>query len=135
MRTQQRRRPSPWQWLRYAFGGGLPRELAGWVLHDTTTRTWVWRHLARAMVQLLPLIVLCLVAVPMSIGYRVSLAVGATFLALLFSSAYMTETVEHRVVKAGYPSGTAAELRAERAEQARVERRSPYRQGGAGSFD
>jgi hypothetical protein len=29
----------------------------------------------------------------------------------------------------------AARLRAERAERDRVERRSPYRQGGAGSFD
>ena len=110
-------------------------DLAEWVLHDCTTRTWVWRHLSRSLVQLLPLVVLCLIVVPLSIGYRISLALGATLLALLFSSAYMTETVEHRVVKAGYPSGTAAELRAERVEQARVERRSPYRQGGAGSFD
>ena len=135
MRTHPRRRPSTGQWIWYAFGGGLPADLAEWVLHDCTTRTWVWRHLSRALVQLLPLVVLCLVVVPLSIGYRVSLAVGATLLALLFSSAYMTETVEHRVVKAGYPSGTAAELRAERAEQHRTERRSPYRQDGAGSFD
>ena len=31
--------------------------------------------------------------------------------------------------------GTAAELREERSERERVERRSPYRRGGAGSFD
>ena len=53
----------------------------------------------------------------------------------MFSIAFMTETIEHRVSKAGYPPGTAARLRAERAERDRVERRSPYRRDGAGSFD
>jgi hypothetical protein len=47
----------------------------------------------------------------------------------------MEQTVEHRTVKAGYPPGTAARVREERAERDRVERRSPYRQDGAGSFD
>ena len=45
------------------------------------------------------------------------------------------ETTEHRVAKAGYPPGTAAQVRAERSERQRIERRSPYRQDGAGSFD
>ncbi|TFV63861.1 UNVERIFIED_ORG: hypothetical protein E4P37_13815 [Bacillus sp. AZ43] len=130
-----RTRPSPLQWVWYALGGGLPRELSAWVLHDTTTRTWVWRHLARATVQLLPLMVLCLVAVPVPLAYRLSAAVGGLFLGLFFSLAFMTETIEHRVAKAGYPSGTAGRLRAERAERERVERHSPYRRDGAGSFD
>jgi hypothetical protein len=39
------------------------------------------------------------------------------------------------VTKAGYPPGTAGRLRAERAERDRVERHSPYRRDGAGSFD
>jgi hypothetical protein len=47
----------------------------------------------------------------------------------------MTETIEHRVAKAGYPAGTAARMRAERAERERLERLSPYRRDGAGSFD
>ena len=47
----------------------------------------------------------------------------------------MTETVEHRATKAGYPSGAAAELRAERVERRRLERHSPYRRDGSGSFD
>ena len=123
------------QWLRYAYGGRLPRELSGWVLRDTTSRGWVWRHLARAFVQLLPVLLLCLLAVPAPLGYRISAAVGGMFLALVFSSAYMVETTEHRVVKAGYESGTAARLREERVERERLERRSPYRRDGAGSFD
>jgi hypothetical protein len=57
---------------------------------------------------------------------------------LFFAAAYMTETTEHRVVKAGYPSGTSGRVRAERVERERrrrEEERSPYRRGGAGSFD
>ncbi len=130
-----RRRPNPAQWVWYALGGGLPRELSPWVLADTTGPTWILRHLARAVVQLLPVLVLCLVVVPVPLAYRLSAAAGGLLLGLLFSSAFMTETIEHRVAKAGYPPGTAARMRAERAERARVERRSPYRRDGAGSFD
>jgi hypothetical protein len=130
-----RERPTVLQWLRYAYGGRLPRELSGWVLRDTTGRWWWCRHLARSVVQLLPVVVVCLAAVPAPLGYRISAAVGGLVLALLFSSAYMVETTEHRVVKAGYESGTAARTREERIERERLERRSPYRRDGAGSFD
>ena len=71
----------------------------------------------------------------MPLAYRVSAAFGGLLIALIFSMAFMTETIEHRAVKAGYPPGTAARLREERAERERVERRSPYRQDGSGSFD
>lgn len=130
-----RRRPHPAQWVWYALGGGLPRELSPWVLADTTGRTWIWRHLARAVVQLLPFLVLCVAVVPVPLSYRLSAAAGGLLLGLLFSFAFMTETIEHRVAKAGYPPGTAARVRAERAERARVERHSPYRRDGSGSFD
>ena len=137
MRTEQRRRsrPTPLQWIWYALGGGLPRELSSWVLDDTTRRTWVWRHVARAMVQLAPLLVLCVLVVPVPLAYRLSAAAGGVVLALLFSLAYMFETTEHRVTKAGYPSGTAERVRTERVERERLERRAPYRRNGAGSFD
>jgi hypothetical protein len=128
-------RPTPFQWLRYALGAGLPAELSEWVLADTTGRTWVLRHLARALVQLAPVVALCLVVVPVPFVYRASAAVGGLVLGLGLSLFFMTETVEHRVVKAGYPPGTAERVRAERAERERVERRSPYRRDGAGSFD
>jgi hypothetical protein len=131
----RRQRPTPLQWLRYALGGGLPPELSPWVLADTTGRTWVLRHVARALVQLAPLIVLCLVLPPVPFAYRLSAAVGGLLLGLGFSLFLMEQTVEHRLVKAGYPPGTAARVREERSEHDRVERRSPYRRGGAGSFD
>ncbi|MCW2534120.1 MAG: uncharacterized protein JWP62_3690 [Blastococcus sp.] len=128
-------RPNPVQWIWYALGGGLPRRLSPWVLADTTGRTWIVRHLLRAVVQLSPLLTVCLLAVPVPLAYRLSAAVGGLFLGLMFSIAFMTETIEHRAAKAGYPPGTAARVRAERAERDRVERRSPYRRNGAGSFD
>ncbi|MCW2703233.1 MAG: uncharacterized protein JWQ37_1228 [Blastococcus sp.] len=128
-------RPNPVQWIWYALGGGLPRRLSPWVLADTTGRTWILRHLLRAVVQLSPVLALCVLAVPVPLAYRLSAAVGGLFLGLMFSIAFMTETIEHRVAKAGYPPGTAARLRAERAERERIERQSPYRRNGAGSFD
>jgi hypothetical protein len=123
------------QWVWYALGGGLPRELSPWVLADTTGRTWIVRHLVRAVVQVLPVLILCVFVVPVPLAYRLSAAVGGLLLGLFFSMAFMTETIEHRVTKAGYPPGTAARVRAERAERDRIERHSPYRRGGAGSFD
>jgi hypothetical protein len=135
VRKEQRRRPTVAQWIWYAFGGRLRRELAPWVLHDTTARTWVLRHVTRSVVQLTPLIVVCLTVIPVSFSYRLSAAAGGLILALMFSVAYMTETTEHRVAKAGYESGTAAAVREERAERERQERLAPYRRDGAGSWD
>jgi hypothetical protein len=105
------------------------------VLADTTGRTWILRHLLRAVVQMSPVVAACLLAVPVPLTYRASAAVGGLLIGLMFSMAFMTETIEHRAAKAGYPPGTAARMRAERAERDRVERRSPYRRNGAGSFD
>jgi hypothetical protein len=105
------------------------------VLADTTGRTWILRHLLRAVVQVAPLMALCLLQPPVPLAYRLSAAFGGLAIALIFSMAFMTETIEHRATKAGYPPGTAARVRAQRAERERLERRSPYRQGGSGSFD
>jgi hypothetical protein len=105
------------------------------VLADTTGRTWIVRHLLRAVVQLAPVLAVCVLAVPVPLSYRLSAAAGGLLLGLMFSIAFMTETIEHRVAKAGYPPGTAARLREKRAEHDRLERQSPYRRDGSGSFD
>ena len=121
------RRPGPLRWLWYAFGGALPRRYSAWVLHDTTTRTWVLRHLARALVQMAVPIGLVLLLVPGPFWIRTMAAIGGLLLGLIFSFAYMTETVEHRLVRAGYPAGTAAAAHhraaEERESQASVRRR------------
>jgi len=104
-------RPAPFRWLWYAVGGRLPRRHRGWGLHDTTTGTWWLRHVARTFVQMAVPIALVLTVLPASFGLRAAAAGGGIFLALIYSLAYMPEATENRVVKAGYPAGTAQALR------------------------
>ena len=104
-------RPAPHRWLWYALGGALPVRNRGWVLHDTTTGTWWLRHLLRSLVQMAVPIALVLALLPAPWGLRAAAAGGGVFLALIFSLAYMAETTENRVVKAGYPAGTAQAAR------------------------
>jgi Family of unknown function (DUF5313) len=104
-------RPAPHRWIWYAFGGGLPARHRGWVLHDTTARTWWLRHVARMLVQLAVPIALLMAFLPASWALRAACAGAGLALALFYSVAYMPEVVENRVVKAGYPAGTATQLR------------------------
>jgi hypothetical protein len=100
-------RPAPHRWLWYALGGRLPARHRSWVLFDTTTDTWWARHVARSLVQMMIPIALVMTLIPAGWGLRVACAGGGIFLGMIYSLAYMNETVEHRVVKAGYPAGTA----------------------------
>ena len=109
--------------------------MADWVLADTTRRGWPLRHLVRALVQLAPVLLLCLLVVPVPLAYRLTACGGGVLLGLMFSAAYMTETSEHRAVKAGWPPGTTRRVREERAEREAIERGARSRQDGAGSFD
>lgn len=104
-------RPAPHRWLGYALGGGLPARHRGWVLHDTTTGTWWLRHVLRMLVQLAIPIGLLMALMPGSWALRAACAGGGAALALFFSICYMPETTENRVVKAGYPAGTATRVR------------------------
>ena len=104
-------RPAPHRWLWYAFGGRLPARNRGWVLHDTTTGTWALRHVARSLVQMAVPIIVIMAVLPASWGLRAAVCGGGLFLGLIYSLAYMPETTEHRVVKAGYPAGLATALR------------------------
>jgi len=90
---------------------------------------------SRGLLPVVVLLLVAMVAVPVPFAYRASAAFGGLLIGLTFSVAFMTETIEHRTVKAGYPPGTAARLREERAERERIERLSPYRRDGSGSFD
>ena len=55
---------------------------------------------------------------------------GGVFLGLIFSLAYMAETTEHRVIKAGYRPGTAVHLR-EQAGMAAQRRESERKRAAA----
>ncbi|TFV86152.1 DUF5313 family protein [Blastococcus sp. CT_GayMR16] len=110
-------RPAPHRWIWYALGGGLPERNRGWVLHDTTTRTWWLRHVARSLAQLAVPIAAVLIFVPGPFWIRGMAALAGVILGLFFSLAYMPETVEHRVVRAGFPAGTATAARHGAAEE------------------
>jgi hypothetical protein len=100
-------RPNPLRWVAYALGAGLPARHSSWVLYDVTTGTWVLRHAARTLVQLAVPVVLIVAFVPGSLGLRFGMSLIGVILGLAFSLAYMTETVENRVRKAGSPIGSA----------------------------
>ena len=111
-------RPTIGQWLRYAYGAGLPEQLSDWVLNDTTSRGWAWRHLTRSLVQIAPVIVLVVVFVPGPPWIRLVAVIAGGAMALLFSLAYMVESNDWRLTKAGYPPGLGEKIRQDRATQA-----------------
>ncbi len=123
-------RPAPHRWIWYAFGGRLPERNRGWVLHDTTTPTWWLRHIIRMLVQLAVPVALIMTLLPASWALRAACAGGGLALALFYSLAYMPEITENRVVKAGYPAGTATAHR-DRAGQQREQRESERRRAAA----
>ena len=123
-------RPAPHRWIWYAIGGGLPERHRGWVLFDTTTRTWWLRHAVRMLVQLAIPIALIMAFLPASWGLRAACAGGGLALALFYSVAYMPESTENRVVKAGYPAGTATAHR-ERAGLLRQQQETERRRAAA----
>ncbi len=113
-------RPGALRWLWYAMGGALPARHASWVLHDTSTPTWALRHVLRSLVQLAIPIALVLMFVPGPFWIRGMAALGGVLLALFFSLGYMTETLENRVKRAGYPAGAAQAARDRAARERQV---------------
>nr|WP_222131469.1 DUF5313 family protein [Pseudonocardia sp. C8] len=123
------------RWLWYAAGGRLPARHRDWVLHDTTCRTWHVRHFARTVALLTVLSVPIALLVPGPLWLRLTALLLGWLVSLQYSLFVMEEAVENRVVKAGFPAGTARATRAaatagERAAAARryAER---YRDDGA----
>jgi Family of unknown function (DUF5313) len=95
------------RWLLYAFGKGLPTEY-------------------RAAVQLSPFAVLLYLFVPGSAGIRATAVAGGLALGFFYALAYMYETTENRAIKAGYPRGTAREIRDRRSAGSREEEARRY---------
>ena len=123
-------RPGVLRWLWYALGGRLPERHSTWVLHDTTTATWGYRHVLRAAVQMSIPVALVLLLVPGPFWIRGMTALGGLLLGLIFSIAYMTETTENRVKKAGYAPGSAQAVR-DRAQVSREAARTAARRAAA----
>lgn len=102
-----------WYWL----GGSLPERHGTWVLHDVTCRTWLLRHFARTLLIVVPLFTLFVALVPASFGIR--LLTGLTFSGglLMFSLVNTLIDTDRRAVRAGYPAGLPAQIRAEQSVQ------------------
>ncbi|SFT64533.1 hypothetical protein SAMN04487904_10523 [Actinopolyspora lacussalsi subsp. righensis] len=126
--TMGKHRPNPPQWVWYTFGGKLPAHLAEWVLHDVTCRTWVLRHLLRALTQLAPFCVVVLL-LPGPLYIRLSSVVLGLLVGLFYSISAMGESCEHRVIKHGYTPGIGRETRAMYREVRRATRDEARRRG------
>jgi len=124
--VDERIRPNPLRWVLYAFGAGLPARHRAWVLHDVTARTWQLRHFARTTVQLLPIGVALFVLIPGPPYVRGLAVLAGALLGYFYSVAYMQESAEHRVMKAGYPVGYAEAVRAEADEDETAAARERY---------
>lgn len=122
-----RRRPGPLRWIWYAFGGALGPRYREWVLHDLTCGTRWERQLARAVVQVVPLAAVVLLA--LGFGWIAWVGVGCGLvLALIYSTAYFEPAADHRLVKHGYPPGTAQRILSERDKARHPERMRRYMQ-------
>jgi hypothetical protein len=108
-------RPGPLRWVWYAIGGGLPPRYSTWVLHDTTTNTWVVRHIVRSLVLLAVPVLLVIFLLPASAGIKVLIALTAGACGLMFQIVHTIETTERRAIRAGYKPGTAEATRHQRA--------------------
>jgi hypothetical protein len=110
-------RPTAWQWVKYAYGAGLPDVFDDWVLRDTTGASWVWRHLARALVQIAPIVIVVILFLPGPEWIRLVAVVAGTAMALLFSIAYIVESNDRRLAKAGFAQGVGERTRQRRARE------------------
>jgi hypothetical protein len=127
MQQDQRGRPDPLRWIWYAFGGGLGPRYRQWVLHDLTAPTrWV-RQMARAVVQVAPLGALLFLV--LGFGWITWVALlGGLVMALIYSVAYFDTSADNRLLKHGYPPGTAQQTVSERDRAKHPDRMRRYMQ-------
>lgn len=109
------RRPNPVQWVRYAYGGRLPDRYREWVLHDATSRGWLWRFALRIAVEALPWLIVGFVLLtlftPLPVGYVVGALAIALVISLYFTVTSADELTEARLVKHGFRAGTGKATR------------------------
>jgi Family of unknown function (DUF5313) len=115
-----RKRPDPLRWLWYAVGGRLPARYNDWVLHDTTSSTWILRHIARSLVMLALPIAALVIFLPTSTGLKVLTAFTAGGCGMMFMLVHIIETTERRLIRAGYPAGSAEATRHQRSIDSQV---------------
>jgi len=122
---RQRRRPGPLRWIWYAVGGSLGPRYRQWVLHDLTCRSRWTRQIVRAVVQVVPLAVLLFLTLGTGWVTWVGVICGLV-MALIYSVAYFDQSVDYRLVKHGFPSGTARAVLSERDKAEHPDRMRRY---------
>jgi hypothetical protein len=110
--------------LWYALGGRLPSSYREWVLYDLTSRSWVLRHLARALVQ--HSVWLLLLFLPIPLDLRVWMLIAAVSVGLVFSLSFMEDASERRLIRHGFPVGLNRRIREESSSSARAELAAMY---------
>jgi hypothetical protein len=122
------KRPSPLRWLWYAVGGSVPERYREWVLHDTTSSTWLFRHVARVLVVLIVPTVGLVMLMPTGAYLRALTAFTTDACVVLLTVILASDLTERRLQRMGYPWGAAARLRAQRAETAQRASAQRYRE-------
>ncbi|MEV6769614.1 DUF5313 family protein [Nocardia sp. NPDC051030] len=102
MTSNQQRRPTPIQWLGYAFGRRLPNSMIDWVRNDLTGKHAFARHLVRGSVPFLPLYA-AFMFFPGALWIRVAMVALASILGTFYCAAYMAPNREHRLIQHGLP--------------------------------
>jgi Family of unknown function (DUF5313) len=125
-------RPGILRWVWYALGGGLPDRYREWVLHDTTTGTWLVRHILRVLVVLIIPTAVLVLLMPTGAYLRVLTAFTTDACVVLLTAILASDMTERRLHRMGYPWGTAAERRAQRQEAAQRASAQRYRDRRAG---
>lgn len=119
-------RPDPLHWVGYAYGAGLPVRHREWVLHDVTARTWFLRQALRAVVQLVPVIILLYVLLDPVLGFGTGIALTAVamgaVIGLFYGTAFAWGSTVHRAMKAGYSEATVEKVRGQRRRREANER-------------
>ena len=121
----RRRRPGPLRWIWYAMGGSLGPRYRKWVLHDLTCRSRWTRQIGRASVQVVPLAVVLLLTLGTGWVTWVGVICGLV-LALIYSAVYFDQSIDYRLVKHGFPSGTARAVLSERDKTEHADRIARY---------
>ena len=96
--NRDRTRPTPWQWVGYAFGRTLPSTMTDWVANDLTGDHAVVRHLIRGQVPFLPIYAVFMFF-PGELWLRGAMVLLAVLLSLFFTASYMEENRQRRLVR------------------------------------
>jgi fatty acid desaturase len=122
---RRRRPPGPLRWIWYAVGGSLGPRYRQWVLHDLTCRSRWTRQTVRAAVQVVPLAVVLLLTLGTGWVTWIGVICGLV-LALIYSMVYFDQSADYRLVKHGFPAGTAREILSERDKAEHPDRMRRY---------